>query len=146
MIKLYTIGFTGKSAQQFFDLLEQNGVKKIIDTRINNTSQLSGFAKGRDLAFFARRLANIGYEHRLEFAPTKALLSGYRKREIAWADYTDIYLNLLEERQIKESINLAALHQSCLLCSEHAPDHCHRRLLAEYLQEIDPNIHVIHLQ
>ncbi len=146
MIKLYTIGFTGKSAQQFFDLLEQHGVKKIIDTRINNTSQLSGFAKGRDLAFFARRLANIGYEHRLDFAPTKELLSGYRKKEIDWADYTDIYLDLLEERRIKERVDLAALHQSCLLCSEHTPDHCHRRLLAEYLQKINPDIEIIHLQ
>ncbi len=82
MIKLYTIGFTEKPAEKFFSLLEQNQVKKIIDTRINNTSQLSGFAKGRDLAFFAKRLANIDYEHRVNLAPTKELLKQYRKKEI----------------------------------------------------------------
>ena len=84
MIKLYTIGFTKKSAQRFFELLEQNQVRKIIDTRISNTSQLSGFAKGKDLAFFARRLANIDYEHELRFAPTKEFLGKYRKKEISW--------------------------------------------------------------
>ncbi len=83
MIKLYTIGFTEKSAQQFFALLEQNQVRKIIDTRVSNNSQLSGFAKGRDLAFFARRLGNIDYEHELDFAPTKELTRRYRKKKIS---------------------------------------------------------------
>ena len=145
-IKLYTIGFTSKSAQQFFELLEQNGVKKIIDTRISNASQLSGFAKGRDLAFFARRLANIDYEHELDFAPTKELLNDYRKKQISWAEYSASYQQLLENRQIKANVDTAALHQSCLLCSEHSPEKCHRRLLAEYLQNINPEIEIIHLR
>ena len=146
MIRLYTIGFTEKSAQQFFELLEKNQVKKIIDTRISNNSQLSGFAKGRDLAFFARRVANIAYEHELQFAPTKELLSRYRKKEISWEAYTVAYLDLLETRQIKNTVDIASLHECCLLCSEHTPDHCHRRLLAEYLQQIEPDIQIIHLQ
>ncbi len=79
MIRLYTIGFTRKSAERFFQLLEQNQVKKIIDTRVSNNSQLSGFAKGKDLAFFAKQIANIDYEHQLEFAPSKELLGRYRK-------------------------------------------------------------------
>lgn len=146
MIKLYTIGFTEKSAKKFFELLEQNQVKKIIDTRINNTSQLSGFAKGKDLAFFAKRIANIDYEHRLNFAPTRELLSRYRKKEISWDEYTKEYLHLLDTRHIKEAINFESLHGSCLLCSEHSPEQCHRRLLAEYLQEINPDIQIIHLK
>ena len=146
MIKLYTIGFTEKSAQQFFDLLEQNQVRKIIDTRISNNSQLSGFAKGRDLAFFAQRLSNIGYEHQLDFAPTKALLKQYRQQEISWDQYTAAYLQLLEDREIKTTVDVAALHGSCLLCSEHLPDQCHRRLLAEYLQQLNPDIRIIHLK
>jgi uncharacterized protein (DUF488 family) len=146
MIKLYTIGFTGKSAQKFFELLEKNGVKKIVDTRISNGSQLSGFAKGPDLKFFARRLANIDYEHNLDFAPTKALLDRYRKKEITWDEYTAEYLNLLETRAIKTTVDLASLHDCCLLCSEHSPEKCHRRLLAEYLQAINPDIQVIHLK
>ncbi|MCB0212867.1 MAG: DUF488 domain-containing protein [Anaerolineae bacterium] len=146
MIKLYTIGFTEKSAKKFFELLEQNQVRKIIDTRINNTSQLSGFAKGKDLSFFAKRIANIGYEHKLNFAPTKELLRQYRKKEISWDEYTKEYLQLLDARHIKEATNFESLHESCLLCSEHSPELCHRKLLAEYLQEINPDIQIIHLQ
>lgn len=146
MIKLYTIGFTEKSAQKFFELLEQHDVKKIIDIRISNNSQLSGFAKAQDLPFFARRVANIDYAHELNFAPTKELLSKYRKKEITWEEYTDAYLNLLEARDIKNMVDIEGLHECCLLCSEHTPDQCHRRLLAEYLQEINPKIEIIHLQ
>jgi uncharacterized protein (DUF488 family) len=146
MIKLYTIGFTGKSAKEFFELLEQNQVKKIIDTRISNNSQLSGFAKGKDLDFFARRLGNIDYQHELKFAPTKELLDKYRQKKITWDEYTKEYLQLLVTRNVKEEVNTEALHQCCLLCSEHSPEKCHRRLLAEYLQEINPDIQIIHLK
>jgi uncharacterized protein (DUF488 family) len=146
MIKLYTIGFTGKSAQKFFELLEKNGVKKIIDTRISNNSQLSGFAKGQDLKFFARRVAQIDYEHLLQFAPTKELLDRYRQKAITWDEYTVEYLNLLEIRDIKTLVDPTGLHGSCLLCSEHSPEKCHRRLLAEYLQAIYPEIEIIHLK
>lgn len=146
MIKLYTIGFTGKSAQKFFELLENNGVKKIIDTRISNNSQLSGFAKGQDLKFFARRVAQVDYEHLLQFAPTRELLEQYRQKAITWDEYTVEYLNLLEMRDIKTSVEPASLHKCCLLCSEHSPEKCHRRLLAEYLQANYPDIEIIHLK
>src|SRR5262245_134278 len=146
MIKLYTIGFTGKSAQKFFELLEKNGVKKIVDTRISNNSQLSGFAKGQDLAFFARRLANIDYEHELKFAPTRELLDQYRKKQISWESYTTQYLDLLQQRDLKSWVEIDKLHESCLLCSEHSPEKCHRRLLADYLQAINPDIQIIHLK
>lgn len=146
MIKLYTIGFAGKSAQKFFELLEGNRVKKIIDTRLSNSSQLSGFAKGKDLEFFAGRLANIDYEHELNFAPTKELLGQYRKKEISWEKYTEEYLNLLDMRHIKETVDIEILHECCLLCSEHSPQNCHRRLLAEYLQAANPDIQIIHLE
>src|SRR5437867_12663150 len=98
MIKLYTIGFTGKSAEKFFNLLRDAGVKKIVDTRINNTSQLSGFAKGSDLKFFAREIGDMAYEHKIDFAPTKELLSRYRDKKISWEEYEVEYLNLLDIR------------------------------------------------
>ena len=145
MIKLYTIGFTAKSAEQFFALLEQNGVKKIVDTRLRPHSQLAGFAKGLDLAFLARRLAGIDYEHILNFAPTKALLDQYRKKQLSWDDYAAAYLHLLEDRAIRETLDISELHQACLLCSEHTPERCHRRLLAEYLQAANPQIEIAHL-
>ena len=98
MIKLYTIGFTKKNAEIFFGLLKSNEVNKIVDTRINNKSQLSGFAKGDDLKFFAKELNNINYKHNLDFAPTKELLSKYRKKEMTWEKYEKEYLDLLDFR------------------------------------------------
>ncbi len=146
MIKLYTIGFTSKSAPQFFELLESHQVDKLIDTRVSNNSQLSGFAKGRDLAFFAQRVAGIDYAHELDFAPTKDLLSQYRKKEISWETYAEEYLNLLDLRQIQKKIDITQLHQNCLLCSEHSPEKCHRRLLAEYLQAVQREVEIVHLK
>ena len=146
MIRLYTIGFTEKSAERFFQLLEKNQVKKILDTRVSNNSQLSGFAKGKDLAFFAKRLANINYEHRIDFAPSKELLRAYRKKEVTWDEYAEEYIGLLDERNINKDLEIENLHESCLLCSEHTADKCHRRLLAEYLQGPNPHVEIVHLQ
>jgi uncharacterized protein (DUF488 family) len=145
MIKLYTIGFTGKPAEKFFSLLQQSGVKKLVDTRINNVSQLSGFAKGADLKFFAKEISNISYEHNLDFAPTKDLLDNYRKKKLDWKQYETEYLNLLDIRKIAQKIDIDKLHENCLLCSEHTPEKCHRRLLAEYLKHINNDIEIIHL-
>lgn len=145
MIKLYTIGFTGKSAEKFFDLLRNNGVKKIVDTRINNVSQLAGFAKGSDLKFFAEEIGHMTYEHNVDFAPTKELLANYRDKKVTWEQYEIEYLNLLDMRKIAQKINVDLLHEHCLLCSEHTPEKCHRRLLAEYLKQVKSDIQIIHL-
>jgi uncharacterized protein (DUF488 family) len=146
MIELYTIGFTQKTAQHFFDLLISNQVKEIIDTRVNNTSQLAGFAKGEDLKFFASSIGNMNYSHQLDFAPTKELLARYRKKELSWEDYEIEYLNLLDIRKVAKHITVNQLHQHCLLCSEHSPTYCHRRLLAEYFKAIHSNVKIVHLQ
>lgn len=145
MIKLLTIGFTNKSAQKFFELLKKNDVSKIVDTRINNTSQLSGFAKGSDLAYFAKEVGNMDYLHKIDFAPTKELLEKYRKGIITWEEYEPEYLNLLDIRKVGNKINVEELHQNCLLCSEHTPEKCHRRLLAEYIKARFNNVEIIHL-
>jgi len=145
MIKLYTIGFTGKPAEKFFSLLKNAGVKNLVDTRINNKTQLSGFAKGVDLKFFAKELANISYEHIIDLAPTKELLEKYRKKKITWPEYEIEYLNLLDIRKIGQKISIENLHENCFLCSEHTPEKCHRRLLAEYLKSIKNDIEIVHL-
>jgi uncharacterized protein (DUF488 family) len=145
MIKLYTIGFTGKSAEKFFGLLRSHGVKKIVDTRINNVSQLSGYAKGADLKFFAGEIAQMEYEHQIDFAPTKELLADYRQKKITWSEYETAYLNLLDIRKIGKKVNIDLLHENCLLCSEHTPEKCHRRLLAEYLKAVKTDVEIIHL-
>ena len=146
MIELYTIGFTKKNAEKFFNLLTSNEVNEIVDTRINNTSQLAGFAKADDLQFIAKSVGNIGYSHHIEFAPTKELLTKYRKEGISWEDYEVEYLNLLDMRHIAQKVNIEKLHKNCLLCSEHTPEKCHRRLLAEYLQHVKNDIKIIHLK
>lgn len=145
MIDLYTIGFTNKSAEQFFGLLHGSNVQRIVDTRINNTGQLSGFAKGADLAFFARQIGNMGYCHNTAYAPTKDLLARYRAKELSWVDYEIDYLNLLDMRQVAQNLPIETLHQNCLLCSEHTPEFCHRRLLAEYLQHRFTGVSIHHL-
>lgn len=145
MIKLFTIGFTGKPAETFFGLLRNAGVSKIVDTRVNNVSQLAGFAKGADLRFFAREIGGMSYEHNLDFAPTKELLSKYRDKKISWQEYEVEYLNLLDMRHVAQRTEIEKLHENCLLCSEHSPEKCHRRLLAEYLKHVKNDVDIIHL-
>jgi uncharacterized protein (DUF488 family) len=145
MTQLYTIGFTQKSARQFFDLLKTNGVSQLVDTRISNQSQLAGFAKSDDLAFFTQAICGIPYSHQIAYAPTKELLDKYRKKEMDWKTYEVEYLNLLDLRKVAHKTNVENLHCHCFLCSEHTPDKCHRRLLAEYLQAKFSGVQICHL-
>lgn len=130
---IFTIGFTKKSAEYFFNLLKKNNIKKIIDVRLNNMSQLSGFAKKNDLAFFLEKICGIDYVHINELAPTKTILEPYQKKKITWEQYEYEFLNLMEKRCIEKSINILNLDKSCLLCSEDKPHFCHRRLVLQYL-------------
>lgn len=130
---IFTIGFTKKSAEYFFNLLKENNIKKIIDVRLNNMSQLSGFAKKNDLAFFLEKICGIDYVHINELAPTKTILEPYQKKKITWEQYEYEFLNLMEKRCIEKSINILNLDKSCLLCSEDKPHFCHRRLVLQYL-------------
>jgi len=143
-MRIFTIGFTKTSAENFFERLRISGVKKIIDTRLNNTSQLSGFAKGSDLEFFSKSICNIKYSQNLDFAPTKEMLSQYRKKEISWDDYEKTFYRLIQDRKI-ELIEKDLLEDACLLCSEDKPHHCHRRLVAEYLDKNWGSVEIIHL-
>lgn len=145
MIKLFTIGFTHKSAERFFHLLRSGGVKQIVDTRVNNLSQLAGFAKGPDLQFFAREIGGMGYEHVVDFAPTKELLARYWNKKMSWEEYEMEYLDLLDRRKVAQKVDIDRLHEHCLLCSEHGPEKCHRRLLAEYFKTLRNDIEIIHL-
>jgi len=134
-INIHTIGFTKKTAEHFFNGLKENGVIRVIDTRLNNNSQLSGFAKARDLEFFLKKICDIDYVYRSELAPTKKILDDYKDRKIEWEQYAKEYLNLMEQRLISSRLSIDEVHGGCLLCSEDKPHHCHRRLLAEYLKQ-----------
>ncbi len=146
MITLYTIGFTKKSACEFFELLKKYSVKTVVDVRISNSSQLAGFAKGSDLTYFLKQIGGIGYRHIVDFAPTKELLSDYRAGKVDWSEYTRVFNNLLEHRLINKRYKVADFDNCCFLCSEETPEKCHRRLLAEHLKQQDPeNVKIIHL-
>lgn len=146
MITLYTIGFTKKSACEFFELLKKHSVETVVDVRISNSSQLAGFAKGSDLTYFLKQIGGIGYRHIVDFAPTKELLSDYRAGKVDWSEYTRVFNNLLEHRLINKRYKVADFDNCCFLCSEETPEKCHRRLLAEYLKQQDPeNVKIIHL-
>jgi uncharacterized protein (DUF488 family) len=144
-LDLYTIGFTKKSAQQFFDTLVKSGVKRVVDTRLNNVSQLAGFAKREDLKYFLLKIGDIEYIHLLELAPTKDILDEYKKNGGDWETYENKFLQLMRDRQIEEKISPDILDDGCLLCSEAKPHHCHRRLVAEYLNEKWGNVKICHL-
>lgn len=144
-MKVYTIGFTKKNAAKFFGLLRGVGVKRILDVRLNNVSQLAGFAKRDDLAFFSKELCGADYVHLPELAPTKDILHAYKKAKGSWEEYEKRFLDLIERRRIEETVPREVIAEGCLLCSEDKPHHCHRRLVAQYLQERWGDLHIEHL-
>jgi uncharacterized protein (DUF488 family) len=143
---LYTIGFTRKSAEEFFGLLGNHAITVLVDIRLKPDSQLSGFAKGRDLAYFLEKLIGCQYVHMPLFAPTDDLLTGYRGDK-DWEQYERAFNQLLRERDAITQLDHAwwAAHRACLLCSEREPDRCHRRLVAEYVAAHWTDVEVHHL-
>ncbi|MBD5411662.1 MAG: DUF488 domain-containing protein [Treponema sp.] len=144
-INLFTIGFAKKDAKTFFSLLKENGVKKLIDVRLNNVSQLAGFTKQDDLKYFLNELCDIDYYHFKQFAPTEDILKRYKKKEISWKQYEMEFNVLIAQRRIENEVPLDLLNNSCLLCSEPTAEKCHRRLVAEYFCKFYPQINIIHL-
>lgn len=144
-INIYTIGFTKKTAREFFESLSKSGVKRVIDTRLNNVSQLAGFAKCKDIEYFLKTICQIEYQHAIDLAPTKEMLDEYKKKGGDWETYEQRFLELMESRKIEEKISPEIVESSCLLCSEAQPHHCHRRLVAEYLHQKWGNLNICHL-
>lgn len=144
-MKIFTIGFTKKSAETFFTRLKDADVKRLVDVRLNNVSQLAGFTKKRDLQYFSSAIANITYVHEPRLAPTKDILDAYRKKRIDWQEYQRQFQQLLQERQPAKELRTADFDHACLLCSEPTPEHCHRRLVAEYLKREWETVQIEHL-
>jgi uncharacterized protein (DUF488 family) len=133
-VTIFTIGFTKKNAERFFGLLGDARIEQLVDTRVFPNTQLSGFAKGVDLPYFLRRLVGADYVHRLDFAPTEALLRAYRDDAFGWDEYERRYKTLLADRKIERSVAPSFFEKrTALLCSEDSAKRCHRRLLVEYL-------------
>lgn len=140
-----TIGFSKKNLRKFVELLESNNVEKLVDIRLNNTSQLAGYSKKDDLEY-VMELRKIEYVHEPILAPTEDILKDYKNKKISWEDYEKRYKNLLKERKVEEIINgIIGNKVICLLCSEEKPHHCHRRLLAEYIDQHLGDVIIVHL-
>ena len=144
-MRVFTIGFTKSSAEGFFTRLQKAGVKKVLDVRLNNVSQLAGFAKKEDLRYFLRAIGGIEYAHEPRLAPTQEMLDAYKKAGGDWSDYEKRFLALMAERRIEQTVPRSVLEGACLLCSEDKPTQCHRRLVVEYLQQKWGGIEVAHL-
>ena len=141
-----TIGFTKTTAGDFFERLLKAGVKKVVDVRLHNTSQLAAFAKADDLAYFLKKIGGIQYVHRPLLAPTDPMLKAYKKEKGNWREYEDRFLKLMSEREIEKRFTPEAFDGVCILCSEASPQHCHRRLVCEYLnKKWDGQLAVHHL-
>ena len=144
-MKICTIGFTKKTAQEFFGRLSGAGVKRILDVRLNNTAQLAGFTKRDDLRFFAKEVLGAEYVHVPMLAPTQEMLDEYRKEKRGWEVYEKRFLELMREREIEKRLEPGIMDGGCLLCSEDKPHQCHRRLVAEYLKDAWGGVEIEHL-
>lgn len=145
-MRVFTIGFTKKRADQFFTMVRNSGTKRVVDVRLNNVSQLAGFAKKNDLAYFLREICRVDYVHVPSLAPTKEILDAYKKNGGSWDDYERSFLDLMASRRIEDEIDPEIIANACLLCSEDKPHHCHRRLVAEYLREHWGDVRIEHLK
>jgi len=144
-MKIFTIGFTKKTAEVFFTSLSKSGVKRLVDVRLNNVSQLAAFTKKDDLRYFSKAICQIDYHHLPELAPTKEILEAFKKKKGDWKVYERQFLKLMQSRRVETNVPQELIDGACLLCSEEKPEHCHRRLVAEYLQEKWPNVEILHI-
>jgi uncharacterized protein (DUF488 family) len=145
-VEIYTIGFTQTTAERFFDRLANARIKRLLDVRLNNSSQLAGFAKAKDLPFFLHRLIGAEYRHEPLLAPTQELLDAYKKRKGDWSTYEQGFIELMTDRQIESKLARTDFETpTALLCSEATPERCHRRLVCEYLADRWGDIRPVHL-
>ena len=144
-MRVFTIGFTRKPASRFFELLRKSGARRVVDVRLNNVSQLAGFAKRDELAFFLAQICGMDYVHVPALAPTKQILDDYKKHGGDWSIYETQFLDLMRERRIERTVPRETVSDGCLLCSEDTPDRCHRRLVVEYLDRHWGGLDVTHL-
>ena len=144
-MRIFTIGFTKKSAETFFSKLRASSARRVVDVRLNNVSQLAGFAKQSDLQYFLREICGMDYVHVPTLAPTQEMLDAYKKNKGDWSVYELEFLQLMRGREIERTVPRDIISEGCLLCSEDTPHRCHRRLVAEYLRDRWGDIDIVHL-
>lgn len=145
-MEIYTVGYTKKSAAEFFDALRIRGLRRLVDVRLSNTSQLAGFSKREDLQYFLREICDCDYLHEPRLAPEEELLKAYQDKQLDFAEYERRFLRTLAERAPEQWLDPALFAvPTVLLCAEPSADKCHRRLVAEYLRDHWENVRIIHL-
>lgn len=146
-MEIFTIGFTQTAAEDFFARLKAHRIERLLDVRLSNSSQLAGFAKRDDLAYFLRELLGADYEHAPLLAPSQEIFDDYRKRKsISWPEFEERFLALMRDRRIEQELDPADFEaRTVLLCSEATPERCHRRLVVEYLSDHWPVLNAVHL-
>ncbi len=145
-MEIFSIGFTHKTARDFFEMLKANRIERLLDVRLSNTSQLAGFTKQADLEYFLHEICGAVYEHESLLAPSVELFRAYRKEKGSWDDLASGYLKLLTARKVESVLPKSSFKKrTVLLCSEASPDECHRRLALEYLQKHWPEVKIHHL-
>jgi uncharacterized protein (DUF488 family) len=145
-MEIYSIGFTQKNAGEFFGALKANRIERLLDVRLNNTSQLAGFAKQSDLPYFLKEICGATYEHEPLLAPTQDILDAFKKKKGDWEIYTDAYLSLIRLRRVETALSKDSFaKRTVLLCSEATAEHCHRRLALEYLHSRWGGFEIVHL-
>jgi uncharacterized protein (DUF488 family) len=145
-MEIYSIGFTQKNASEFFGALKTHGIGRLLDVRLNNTSQLAGFAKQSDLPYFLHEICGAAYEHERLLAPTQDILDTYKKCKGDWDTYSEAYLSLIRSRKVESVLSKESFQRkTVLLCSEATAEHCHRRLALEYLQQHWKGVEIRHL-
>jgi uncharacterized protein (DUF488 family) len=145
-VEIYTIGFTQTTAEHFFKRLNDANIERLLDVRLNNSSQLAGFAKARDLAYFVDELVGATYEHEPLLAPTQGMLDEYKKRKGDWSAYEHEFMSLMDRRRISDILSPSDFdRRTALLCSEATAENCHRRLVVEHLAQSWPGVVGVHL-
>ncbi|NLX98973.1 MAG: DUF488 domain-containing protein [Rhodopirellula sp.] len=145
-MEIYTIGFTQTGAAEFFGKLKRAGVRRLVDVRLNNRSQLAGFAKRDDLEYFLAEICGADYIHEPRLAPSQEILDAYKKGKGSWQQYEVRFLQLLADRRIEAAITRSLFEvPAVLLCSERTAEHCHRRLVLEYLNRHWGDVRAVHL-
>ena len=145
MSVLYTVGFSGKDAKTFFELLKLNNVQTLLDVRLNNVSQLSGYTKKNDLTYFLDKICGIEYKHLPILAPSKEILDSYKSKKMSWNDYEIKYMRLINERKVENELKNIDFDRACLLCNEKTAEQCHRRLAANIIKDMFMAEKIIHL-
>jgi uncharacterized protein (DUF488 family) len=144
-MKIFTIGFTQRSAAAFFGALRASGARRVVDVRLHNVSQIAGFTKRGDLPFFLREICGMDYLHLPVLAPSQELLDAYKKQKLPWTAYERRFRALIRARRIEAAVQRSQIAEGCLLCSEPSPAHCHRRLVAEHLRDRWRGVEIVHL-